>query len=95
VIRTTAEHPFRFVGRGWIAAQQIVPRDLLLGAGNEQAAVNLLDEPKEFGAGLQLGDRGVPYVPRWECAVGVRGAGASFGLSQGVQANKKGGCGPR
>jgi hypothetical protein len=47
VIRTTAEHPFRFVGRGWIAAQQIVPRDLLLGAGNEQAAVNLLDEPKE------------------------------------------------
>ncbi len=47
VIRTTAEHPFWVVGRGWVAGHQIVPGDLLLGADGEQTAVEAIDGPKE------------------------------------------------
>jgi hypothetical protein len=47
VIRTTAEHPFWIVGRGWTPAQQIMRGDLLLGADNEQTASTLVEGPKE------------------------------------------------
>jgi hypothetical protein len=39
IIRTTAEHPFWVVGRGWVAAQQLMCGDRLLGAGLESTAV--------------------------------------------------------
>ncbi len=39
VVRTTAEHPFWVVGRGWVAAQQILIGDLLLSTEGEPNAV--------------------------------------------------------
>ncbi|MGP0062531.1 MAG: polymorphic toxin-type HINT domain-containing protein [Isosphaeraceae bacterium] len=47
VIRTTAEHPFWVVGRGWTDAHQIVPGDALLGADGEQTVVAAIVGPKE------------------------------------------------
>jgi hypothetical protein len=47
VIRTTAEHPFWVVGRGWVAAHQIEAGDLLIGAEGEQTAVESIDGPSE------------------------------------------------
>ena len=47
IIRTTAEHPFWVVGRGWVAAHQMMLGDLLLGADGEQTAVTLVDGPNE------------------------------------------------
>ena len=47
VIRTTVEHPFWVIGKGWTAAQQVVPGDLVLGADNEQTPVTLVDGPEE------------------------------------------------
>lgn len=47
VIRTTAEHPFWVVGRGWIEAQQIEPGDELLGHDGSETPVRSVDGPKE------------------------------------------------
>ena len=47
VIRTTAEHPFWVVGRGWFAAHQIEVGDLLLGGDGEQTAVESIEGPIE------------------------------------------------
>ncbi len=46
-IRTTAEHPFWVIGKGWTDAHQIVIGDLLLGADGECTAVEAIDGPKE------------------------------------------------
>ena len=47
VIRTTAEHPFWVVSKGWTDAHQIVIGDLLLGINGERTAVEAIDGPKE------------------------------------------------
>jgi hypothetical protein len=47
VIRTTAEHPFWVVGRGWVAAHQIEVGDVLIGANGEQTEVESIEGPSE------------------------------------------------
>jgi Pretoxin HINT domain len=45
VIRTTAEHPFWVVGKGWVLAHQIEVGDQFLGADGERMAVGSIDGP--------------------------------------------------
>ncbi len=45
VIRTTAEHAFWVIGRGWVEAQQLLPGDLLLGASGQQVLVDSVEGP--------------------------------------------------
>ena len=47
VIRTTPEHPFWVVGRGWVAAQQIEVGDSLLGAVCERTVVESIEGSTE------------------------------------------------
>ena len=89
VIRTTAEHPFWVAARGWVAAQQIVPGDRLLGADGEQTAVTLVDGPKpsEPVYNLAIEDYHTYLVGGWlwgfsvwahnDCAMQVGGSGTN------------------
>jgi hypothetical protein len=47
VIRTTPEHPFWVVGRGWVSAQQIEAGDSLLGAVGERTVVESIEGSTE------------------------------------------------
>ena len=54
VIRTTPEHPFSVIGRGWVAAQQIEVGESLLGAVGERTVVESIEGPSEPGAVYNL-----------------------------------------
>ena len=54
VIRTTPEHPFWVIGRGWVAAQQIEVGESLLGAVGERTVVESIEGPSEPGAVYNL-----------------------------------------
>jgi Pretoxin HINT domain len=54
VIRTTAQHPFWVIGRGWVAAHQLEDGDFFLGARSEKTMVEKIDGPKESGPVFNL-----------------------------------------
>jgi Pretoxin HINT domain len=91
VIRTTAEHPFWVVGRGWTAAQQVVAGDLLLGPDDEQTVVTLVEGPKESAPVYNLEiEEYHTYLVRsalWGFSVWAHNSDCA----KGIQANKKAG----
>ena len=54
IIRTTAEHPFWAVGRGWVAAHQLEAGDLLLGFCGEPTVLGAIDGPNVPGPVFNL-----------------------------------------
>ncbi len=54
VIRTTAEHPFWVVGKGWVPTQKVEIGDRLLGANGEPTAAELIAGPGESAAVYNL-----------------------------------------